>query len=324
MFNKIKIYLANSLGFSYSETKGFIVLMFIIVIALIIPFIVNIYQSENNNTDFQVIKTTSDAIIKIEQKQNNKNSHYKKYSNNKFEENEYTENRKTVFHNFNPNTATENQFNNLGIPIWLSKRIFKYRQKGGSFRQKEDLLKIYDFPENLYTQLEPYIQIPDNKFYQENIKELSKTTENTVLQNRENHKINHKQPTTFDFNLADTNDLKQIKGIGSKISARIIKYRDKLGGFYSENQLKEVYGLDSTTIQECLKYGYIKSPIKNSININTISQENFKHLYIKPYQAKIIIAYRNQHGPFKTKEDFSKIYQLDKETLDKIYPYFVF
>ena len=126
------------------------------------------------------------------------------------------------------------------------------------------------------------------------------------------------------MNHADTNDLKKLKGIGSKLSARIIKYRDNVGGFYTENQVREVFGLDSIVVEEILKYAIIKNPSLKKIKINEVSTEEFKHYYIRPYIAKSIIAYRQQHGNFTSKKDFEPIKLLDAKTLDKIFPYFEF
>lgn len=204
----------------------------------------------------------------------------------------------------------------------MAKRIINYRTKGGQFRKKEDLQRIYDFPKELYTKLEPYITLPAKSanagFASFPKPEISAETKiPTNAPNKESFK-----PVAFDLNRADTNDLKKLKGIGSKLSARIIKYREMIGGFYSENQIKEVWGLDSIVVDEILKFGTVKNPSLKKIKINEVTAEEFKHYYIRPYIAKSIIAYRLQHGNFTAKKDFEPIKLLDVKTLDKIFPYF--
>lgn len=218
---------------------------------------------------------------------------------------------------FDPNRISEEMFQQFGLPDWLARRIVNFREKGGVFRKKEDLLKIYNFPKSLYDKWEPYINISNP---------LKNNYSGTELQTVEHRKIlkEDKKPVFFDLNTADTSDLKEIRGIGSKLSARIIKYRDNLGGFYHVSQIREVYGLDSAVVEELLKYGRLQNPRLKTIKINMVSVEEFKHFYIKPYIAKAIIMYRIQHGNFTSRKDLEKVKVLDAKTLDRIYPYLEF
>ena len=56
-----------------------------------------------------------------------------------------------------------------------------------------------------------------------------------------------------DLNTADAQMLQSVSGIGSKLSARIVKYRTYLGGFSEMNQCYEVFGLDSLVVQKLMK-----------------------------------------------------------------------
>ena len=47
-----------------------------------------------------------------------------------------------------------------------------------------------------------------------------------------------------ELNEADTLTLKKIPGIGSTFARRIVRYRELLGGYYTVEQLAEVYGID--------------------------------------------------------------------------------
>lgn len=210
---------------------------------------------------------------------------------------------------FNPNSATINQLVNAGLSSSLATRIDNYRKKGGHFKVKSDLLKMYGMDSSLYLKLFTYIDLPE------------KTTSNkTTLSSFE-----QKQPTqkTFDLNKADTSQLKTIYGIGSKLSVRIIRYRDLLGGFISMNQLYEVYNLDSAVISELEKKSYITSeftPKKISINSAT-EKELAAHPYLSWSLAKAITAYRFQHGNYSSIDDLKKITLINDTIFQKISPY---
>ena len=326
MFNKIRYYIRDYFAFNQTETKGFLFLIFLIFVLIVSVFIFDFLpdkQQANKTIDPEKVE---EMMAKISVKEADKKSKYYDKYDNKFEkyDNENHVARTIKLSSFDPNQASQEQLEELGIAPWMAKRIIKYRTKGGQFRKKEDLQRIYDFPADLYTKLEPYITLPEkagNPFTPSTKPEANSEVKvaTTTAPAKESFK-----PVTFDLNRADTNDLKKLKGIGSKLSARIIKYRDNVGGFYTENQVREVFGLDSVVVEEILKYATVKNPSLKKIKINEVTTEEFKHYYIRPYIAKSIIAYRQQHGNFTSKKDFEPIKLLDSKTLDKIFPYFEF
>lgn len=220
--------------------------------------------------------------------------------------------------NFDPNTATEDQLTRLGFPKYLSKTILNYRSKGGKFKFKEDLLKIYSMKPDLYSDVENLVLLPsklDKKvtdFEEQRVFAEPKTTAFT----KKSISI-----TKFDLNKADTSQLMQIKGIGRVFASRIIKYRDILGGFHSVDQVGETYGIDPMVLPELKKVAILGTQVKK-IKINEL--ENFKHPYLKYNQVKVIVAYRKQHGNFKNASDLKEIKILDDVTILKIEPYLEF
>ena len=221
---------------------------------------------------------------------------------------------------FDPNQASEAELVTLGFPKWMAERLVKYRSKGGQFRKKEDLLKLYNFPKDLYFRLEPYVSIATPSAPQGATAGLGLAEAPLPAPKPQPPK----GPTKFDLNTADTTELVKIRGIGSKLAMRILKFRDNLGGFHNETQLREVFGLDSAVVDETLKYAYVRSPQLRNININEVSAETLKHPYLKPYVARAIVAYRQQHGPFGSVKDLANIKVLDAKTLEKIAPYLAF
>ena len=130
----------------------------------------------------------------------------------------------------------------------------------------------------------------------------------------------------FDINTADTSQLKKLRGIGSILSKRIIKYRSILGGFVSKEQLKEVYGLQDSVITQLDTLVFIAPGFRpKAIFINSSDEyELKKHPYINAKVARSISAYRFQHGHFTRMEDLNALHQIDSSTLARIEPYIQF
>ncbi|HMK26573.1 MAG TPA: helix-hairpin-helix domain-containing protein, partial [Chitinophagaceae bacterium] len=126
----------------------------------------------------------------------------------------------------------------------------------------------------------------------------------------------------IDINSADTTALIALPGIGSKLAARIINFRDKLGGFYSVTQVGETFGLPDSTFQKIKQYLKLENTSTRKININTATVDELKaHPYIRWSLANPIVAYRNEHGPFSKVEDIKKVMAVTDEIYNKIAPY---
>ncbi len=229
---------------------------------------------------------------------------------------------------FDPNTATPDELQELGIPKFLALRIEKYRQKGGKFRRREDLQKIYDFPPTLFAKLDPYIVLPgegQNEGVAKSNFEENQAREFPAAPARENKPYARPAIAAFDINTADTTQLIALRGIGSKLSARIVKFRDALGGFHSTEQYAEIFGLDSLALSELRKYGRVQS-VPKKLNINTVSIEELnRHPYFRNRKLnEVIVRYREQHGPYASAESMKAVRILDDATLRKWEPYLVF
>ena len=128
---------------------------------------------------------------------------------------------------------------------------------------------------------------------------------------------------SLDLNKADSLELQEVYGVGKKLSARIIRFREALGGFVSMDQLYEVYSLDSAVIER-LRERYILAEEfqPRTIDLNTDSLEYLaKHPYISFREAKLIIAYREQHGNYTDPRTLLNIPLIDEDKLTKLVPY---
>jgi DNA uptake protein ComE-like DNA-binding protein len=226
---------------------------------------------------------------------------------------------------FDPNNASVEQLAELGIPAFIAKRIGKFRDKGGVFRKKEDLLKIYDFPPALYQKLEKHIVLQGRP----NAIDVKSVAESDFkpAYKYQGQAQRRQAPViqVFDINTCDTTQLVKLRGIGSKLSIRILKFRDGLGGFHSTEQYQEVFGLDSLALSELHRYARVIAPVRK-ININqATAAELGTHSYLKNRKlVAVLVNYRDQHGPFQNPEDLRKTKVIDEVTLKKITPYLAF
>ena len=165
-------------------------------------------------------------IASLKEKEQHREKHYTTYKKQE-------ENPPVILASFNPNTADSITFRRLGLPAWMAKNILHYRAKGGKFRKPEDFKKVYGMTEEQYSALLPYIHIPPEDTVH-HIPQLY------IAQNVPMENIKYEPGTILDLNRADTTELKKIPGIGSGIARLIVGYRQRLGGFYQIEQLKDI------------------------------------------------------------------------------------
>lgn len=126
----------------------------------------------------------------------------------------------------------------------------------------------------------------------------------------------------IEINSADTSALIALPGIGSKLAGRIIKFREKLGGFYDIRQVAEVYGLADSVFAKINSRLQCNPGLIKQININTVTLEALKaHPYMKYQLANTVIQYRNQHGNFQAPDDIKHIQLITDDLFKKIAPY---
>ena len=135
------------------------------------------------------------------------------------------------------------------------------------------------------------------------------------------------KPALSKISFAETTavELQMVRGVGPVLSERISKYKARLGGFHSPEQLIEVYGVDAELAEEIYAVFPFKSKIDHKLDINHADfKQLINHPYIEYGAAKVILAYRDQHGNFATAEDLLKIKIFNEPWLNRIAPYLKF
>ena len=127
------------------------------------------------------------------------------------------------------------------------------------------------------------------------------------------------------FSEADSVVLQIVPGIGALTAGRIIKHRENLGGYIQVDQLHEVFGLKPETIPVIWEYFDFDRVPPRRIEINTVPVEELaKHPYISYQEAKVLVAYRLQHGPYLQLDDLLKVKIFKADWVNKIGPYLDF
>jgi competence ComEA-like helix-hairpin-helix protein len=126
----------------------------------------------------------------------------------------------------------------------------------------------------------------------------------------------------LELNTADSADFIKLSGIGPVFASRIVKYREKLGGFLTKNQLMEIYGMTDTLYQKIDSFLTLNANKIQKINLNSADFKTLiNHPYIDYNATNGILKYRDQNGDYESIEDLKLLYSLDEKTIERIKPY---
>lgn len=174
--------------------------------------------------------------------------------------------------NFDLNTVVYAELLKLGFSDRTAHTFINYRNVIGKFKKKEQLKSVYGISDAFYEKLSPYILFPT---------------------------INLKDSIVVEINSAMATDFEKLRGIGEVLSNRIIKYRNYLGGFYSVDQLQNVYGLSDEVYNNIKKRLIVNKNLIKKINVNFAREDELKKLPGCSRELAVeIIELRSQKGAF--------------------------
>ncbi|GAB4399769.1 MAG: hypothetical protein OHK0053_20510 [Microscillaceae bacterium] len=230
---------------------------------------------------------------------------------------------------FDPNQVGEAELTQLGFSPSLQRIFLRYRAKAGGFKRKAQIEKLYGMSPAFYEQIAPYILLAEPSYSSKKYppRQKKKYPEKRYQDKQSEPGLSTAQPqpappAPFDINRADTSQLIRVRGIGPAYARRIVNYREKLGGFAQIEQLREVYGLAPEAIEALLPYVKLETDIYRRIPVNTAEETMLAaHPYLSRNQARAIVNYRLQHGPFAGPEELARVKILDAKTLARFLPY---
>jgi len=220
---------------------------------------------------------------------------------------------------FDPNKLSPEDWNEMGMDERIANNIIRYREKGGQFRDKEGFRKIYGMTDSVFAFLEPYIRISETNSQPSKI-----DTKNQEYTFKESEKFKKYEPDTIaiELNTADSASLLELNGIGPSYAGRMIKYRDRLGGFYDKKQLMEIKGMDSVRFSQFKDQITIDPHLIRKIDINTVAfKDLLKHPYFEYYLVKAIFQKKDEIKVFDSIEQIKSIPVMYEELYEKIAPY---
>lgn len=241
-----------------------------------------------------------------------------------------------VTESFDPNIVSKEFLIEVGINKRAVKSWRNYISKGGHFYLTSDVKKVYHLTDEEFNIIEPFIKISkaDGLNAYPTIKEgktIKKVNNNkTDRLNDKAKKVDKKRNfkeipkeeefVTIEMNTASVKEWQAIPGIGPVLSKRIVKFRDRLGGFHSVEQLGQVYGLEET-FSDFLPSLRLERGTHKQLNIFSSTEKKLsKHILISYKVAKAlkqVVKGKDQ----VSKEDIMNIKGVDKQTIRKVLPY---
>lgn len=276
--------------FSRSQQNGIFLLVIFIVLFQLIYFFVDFNTSnELSKEDSARLTGFQKQIDSLKQAANTKDT--------------------VIIYPFNPNLITDYKGYTLGMSIEEIDRLHLFRKSNKWVNSSEEFQKITLVSDSLLNTISPYFKFPE-------------WVENRKSNIPKNGNTNQKPAnlTRMDLNSATYDDLIKIRGIGEVLASRIIKYRDKIGGFLSEIQLKDIYGLNLEARMELLNYySVLTKPEVEVFNINKATVLDIASVPYLDYElAREIIDYRILHERISKFEELAKIKGFPSEKIDRI------
>ncbi|MFN3528770.1 MAG: helix-hairpin-helix domain-containing protein [Bacteroidia bacterium] len=201
----------------------------------------------------------------------------------------------------------------LGVGPKSIAGLMRYRNKGGKVKSIEDFNKLFSLTEADKARLGPWLQFESQK------NAIPNTESGNPMRSEESSSAVFAR---INVNLADSASLTKVPGIGPTFASRIVRYRDRLGGFLSSTQLLEVYGVDSARLEQWAPFIIVEEGIYRKLNLNEASEEVLSsHPYISKTLARRIVSYREQHGTFKSPDALGRIHGLNEKVFNQLRPY---
>ncbi|WP_194765880.1 ComEA family DNA-binding protein [Tamlana sp. I1] len=215
---------------------------------------------------------------------------------------------------FNPNYIDDYKGSALGMTTDEIDRLLAFRKQNKWINSSEQFKAVTQISDSLFNVISPYFKFPN--------------WVDTSAEKKSKPYSNHNTPKSYsqkdDLNKVTAQQLQMVNGVGKVLSERIIKYRNTfVGGFISDVQLEEVYGLSPEVIQKITNTFTVKTPkIIQKIDLNTSTVEDLVTIpYIDYDLAYEIIEQRQLRAGYKSWNDLLKVkdFPVNKINIIRLY-----
>lgn len=232
---------------------------------------------------------------------------------------------------FDPNALDRAGWMALGLSERQAESIERFMAKGGRFRSKRDVARLYSLKPGQFEAMEPWILLPDSlpaRQWPERPRRERPARHTHAPRSEGPAPTGSREPSAamrkVEVNSADSSALVALPGIGPAFAKGIIRYRDLLGGYVSLDQLAEVHVLKDKpdALERVRSLLTVDTLLVDRISINTCTVEELAgHPYVRWSIARPLIAYRAQHGPFAEVAAIRGCLLIDEDLFRKLAPY---
>ena len=277
--------------FSKSQRNGIFLLVLIIIALQCLYFFLDVSNSEYkvNSEELKRYEQEIDSLKQIE-----------------------LQKRSPKIFPFNPNYITDYKGYTLGMSNEEIDRLLKFREQGEWINSVKQFQEVTQVSDSLLNKISPYFKFPE---WVTNPKQKQSFSNNS-------------KPKTFaekqDLNIATAEQLQRVNGIGEYYSKKIIELRNKfVGGFISDVQLQDVYGLTPEVIEKITNEFVVKTPRPiQKINLNSATVDELVTVQHIDYDlAYNIIEQRQLKEGFTSLDELIKVkgFPVNKIEIIKLY-----
>ncbi|PHS09766.1 MAG: hypothetical protein COA88_04125 [Kordia sp.] len=266
--------------FAKQQRSGVFVLLLLIVVLQCVYFFVDFKTEESSVIDQQKIAVFQNEIDSLGL---------------------VKQTDKYVIHPYNPNFITDYKGYVLGMSVEEIDRLHQFRRLNKYVNSALEFQQVTKVSDSLLAMLSPKFKFPDWVSKKKRYNDL-------------------KYSYNKDLNKIEARGIGAATGIEGKLAYRIVSFREKLGGFLTFEQLKDVYGLsDDDIIKLADKFALKTIPNIKKININLASaSELAKLVYINEYIATNIVDERVLREGYVSLDELKYVTHFPIEKLDRI------
>ena len=138
----------------------------------------------------------------------------------------------------------------------------------------------------------------------------------------------YREVVRLELNSIDSATLVRVPGIGEGTARTILRYRQKLGGFYSAEQLREKLtweGAQKYMDSWCKEWFWADEYFIQMLDINNLSfKELLDHPYLEYQDVKAICRWRDRYGALRNAAELQQVLGADSTKMEKLLHYVEF